>query len=107
VKLGVPIEAMLCGAVPVLIHCHRTLLPTATVSTAAFTELLRSLRKKLFPTVTITVPGSGGGGGGALFPGSAGVEPPQPARTTINSAYIRIMACMTNLAFVVQSPTDA
>src|SRR5215831_8947491 len=81
-KFGVPSEAMLCGAEPVLTHCQRTLPPTATVSTAAFTDLLRSLRKKLFPTVTRTVPASGGEGAAAV---AAVVELPQAARAATNS----------------------
>src|SRR5215472_14412431 len=81
-KFGAPSEAMLWGAEPVLTHCQRTLPPTATVSTAAFTDLLRSLRKKLFPTVTRTVPASGGDG---ITAGTAVVELPHPERAAINS----------------------
>src|SRR5262245_61533416 len=91
-KFGVPSDAMLWGAVPVLTHCQRTLPPTATVSTAAFTDLLRLLRKKLLPTVMTTVPGSSGGTG---LPTSGVVEPQAMSRAARAPDTICFIARMT------------
>ncbi len=64
VKLGEPVDRTLWLTVPVAVQVQVTVPLTATVSTAGSEVRLRSLRKKLFPTVTATVDGGPGGGGG-------------------------------------------
>src|ERR1041385_8735637 len=73
---GTPVDWMLCE--PAAFQAQVMLSPTAIVSTAGFWVPLRTLRKKMFPTVTLPT-------GLPLPPGE--VAPPHPASSaaaTIN-----------------------
>src|SRR6476469_6972845 len=94
-KLGWPTDCTLCGTTPLAAHTQVTLPPAATVSMAALADRLRSLRKKLFPTVTVTALGAGPPPPptppptppppppppGGRPPGPVAIDPPQPAST--------------------------
>src|SRR5258705_12441032 len=50
-KAGVRCDWTLCATAPVAVQVHVTVLPTATVSIAAFWVPLCALRNRLFPTM--------------------------------------------------------
>src|SRR5262245_27761497 len=56
VNLGMPTDATLCGTEPAPAHFQVTFPPTGMVSTAAFTDPFRLLRKKFVPTLTVAEP---------------------------------------------------
>jgi len=74
VKLGEPTDCTLCGKASEVAQVQVTVPPTATVSTAGLDDPLRSLLKKMSPTVTAAVAGAAVGvlGGGVAGGGVAG-----------------------------------